>query len=204
MLEIGGWRFVRLALVRLFVAVEPGESVRSTAADAAREFQRRLGTTLRARWVAPEKMHLTVRFIGHVDDTRVDALLDALRPSLAVAPFDLETGTCGVFPPSGPPRALWLGLSAGLASLAAMHDEFDRRLGPLGYEPEHRPFNAHLTLARVKDAPRGSAAIVREAVRTIAPAHARSRITHATVFQSVPSPNGSSYRPLVTVECGGR
>jgi 2'-5' RNA ligase len=190
--------------MRVFVAVEPGERVRSAAADAAREFQRRLGTKLRARWVPTEKMHLTVRFIGHVDDARVGALLDALRPSLPVAPFDLVTGTCGVFPRSGPPRALWLGLTAGVASLAAMHDEFDRRLGPLGYEPENRPFSAHLTLARVKDAPRGSAALVREALRAIVPARSRSRITHATVFQSVPSPNGASYRPLVTVECEER
>jgi 2'-5' RNA ligase len=153
--------------------------------------------------VAPEKMHLTVRFIGHVDDTRVGATLEALRPSLPVAQFDIEVGRCGVFPPSGPPRALWIGLSSGTASLAAMHDEFNRRLAPLGYEPENRPFNAHLTLARVKDAPKGSAAVVREAVRAIVVSPSRCRITHATVFQSIPSRDGSSYRPLVSVELTG-
>ena len=187
--------------MRLFVAVEPDEGVRSAAADAAREFQRRLGAKLRARWVSPEKMHLTVRFIGRVDDTRVGAILDALRPPLPISPFDIELGGCGAFPPTGPPRALWIGLSAGMAPLAAMHDEFDSRLGPLGYEPEDRPFNVHLTLARVKDAPRGSAAVAREAVRAIVPARSRCRVTHATVFQSVPSPNGSSYRPLLSVLC---
>jgi 2'-5' RNA ligase len=145
-------------------------------------------------------MHVTVRFVGHVDDTRVGAILDALSPALPVAPFDIDVGRCGVFPPGGPPRALWIGLSSGTASLAAMHDECNRRLRPLGYAPGNRPFNAHLTLARVKDAPRGSAAVVREAVRAVVPSAARCRVTHATVFQSVPSPDGSSYRPLLSVE----
>ncbi|HEX6463624.1 MAG TPA: RNA 2',3'-cyclic phosphodiesterase, partial [Vicinamibacterales bacterium] len=146
-------------------------------------------------------MHLTVRFIGHVDDTRTAAVLGALRPPLPVPPFDIELGSCGVFPASGSPRVLWIGLSAGAGSLGAMHDEFNRRLRPLGYDPEDRPFNVHLTLARFKTPPRGSGAAVREAARAVMPSRARCSVAYATVFQSILSPKGPKYHPLLTVEC---
>ena len=187
--------------MRLFVAVELGENIRAAAADAGREFQRRLGPALKARWVPAENMHLTVRFIGHVDNTRAEIILEALRPPLPVPPFDIELGSCGVFPASGSPRALWIGLAAGAGSLGAMHNEFNRRLRPLGYDPEDRSFNVHLTLARFKDAPRGSGAAVRTAAQGIVPARARCPVTQATVFQSILSPKGATYRSLLKVEC---
>jgi 2'-5' RNA ligase len=144
-------------------------------------------------------MHLTVRFIGHVADEAVPALLDGIRPPLAIPPFELALGECGVFPPSGPPRVLWIGLQHGQPGLRAMHDEFDRRLLPLRFEPENRPYSAHLTLARIKDAPRGSGRSVRETVRTVRPRAAACVILHATVFESRVSSQGARYSPLLRI-----
>jgi RNA 2',3'-cyclic 3'-phosphodiesterase len=185
--------------MRLFVAVELDENAIRVAADTAAELRRDVGSALHAKWVPPENMHLTVRFIGHVDDPRAPAILDALAPPLDIAPFDVELGPCGMFPPSGPPRVIWIGLTQGLPSLAAMHGEFDRRLLPFGFEPEHRPFSAHLTLARVKDAPKGAGHALREALRRIPPSSAPSHITRATIFQSHLSPKGPRYEPLTRV-----
>jgi len=160
---------------------------------AAEELRRRLGGTLNAKWVSQANMHLTVRFIGHVPDERVPATLDALRPPLTLEPFDLVLSHCGVFPTHGPPRVLWMGVTEGQSSLRAMHDEFNRRLLPLGFQQESRAFNAHLTLARVKDPPRGAAASVREALRALRIAPVRCRISDAAVFESRLSPSGSIY-----------
>jgi 2'-5' RNA ligase len=182
--------------VRLFVAVEIDDTARRTAAAAAEALRRAIGPALKARWVAVENMHLTVRFIGHVEDDRAPALVDALAPPLDIPPFDIEFGGCGVFPPGGPPRVLWIGVSHGLPFLAAMHDEFDRRLRPLGFEPDARPFSAHLTLARVKDAPKGSSAAVRDALRRVTQPVMRSHVSRATTFQSHASPNGPRYEAV--------
>ena len=73
-----------------------------------------IGPGLKARWVPPENLHLTVRFIGYVDDGRAPALLENLTPPLDITPFDLELGGCGAFPSSGSPRALWIGLTPGM------------------------------------------------------------------------------------------
>jgi RNA 2',3'-cyclic 3'-phosphodiesterase len=185
--------------MRLFVAVELDESVRAAAQEIARQLQRRIGDTLRPKWVPPENMHLTVRFIGHVVDQRLPSVLAALEPSLSASPFDIALGACGVFPPHGPPRVLWIGLNEGLPSLRAMHEEFNRRLLPLGFEPETRPFSAHLTLARIKDAPGGSGAGVREALQHVRPTPARCRLTEAVLFDSRTSPKGSTYTALLRI-----
>jgi len=187
--------------MRLFVAVELSGDCIHVATEIAARLRRDVDPTIRATWVAPANMHLTVRFIGHVDEARAPAILEALAPPLDIAPFDVELGGCGMFPPSGPPRVIWIGLAQGLPSLAAMHHEFDRRLLPFGFEPENRPFSAHLTLARIKDAPKGAGAALREALRRIPPPGVRSHITSATVFQSHLSPKGPRYESLRHVSC---
>src|SRR5205814_2164839 len=97
--------------------------------------RRSIDPHLRAGCIAPVNMHLTVRFIGQVADDRVADVLAVLTPPLRMPAFDVELGGCGAFPTSGPPRVIWIGLTEGLPSLSLMHDEFDRRLAPLGLEP---------------------------------------------------------------------
>jgi len=185
--------------MRLFVAVELDETTRKAAETAAKELRERLKPALNPKWISPANMHLTVRFIGHVADERVPIVLDALAPSLEMGAFDIGLSECGAFPPHGPPRALWIGLRDGAASLSAMHYEFNRRLLVLGLQPEARPYTAHLTLARIKDAPRGSGRAVREAIAHIHVTPTRCRIQDATVFESRLSPKGSTYVSLLRV-----
>jgi 2'-5' RNA ligase len=187
--------------MRLFVAVEFDEAVRDAADRVASELRARLDARVKARWVDADKMHLTVRFIGHVADDRVATVLEALRPPLPIAPFDTALGECGVFPRSGPPRVLWIGLQDGLPSLKAMHDEFNQRLVSLGLAAEDRPFRPHLTLARVKDAPRDASRSMREMVAAVRVPLLRCHVTAATVFRSSLSPRGSTYTRLLTVPC---
>src|SRR5215471_9152045 len=101
--------------MRLFVGVELDGPVLATVQDTASALRQRIGETLRARWLPPANLHVTVRFIGHVADDRVPSILDALSPPLALSPFDLALGECGVFPQHGPPRVLWIGVTNGLS-----------------------------------------------------------------------------------------
>jgi RNA 2',3'-cyclic 3'-phosphodiesterase len=186
--------------MRLFVAVEIDDHARRVAEATAEALRVAIGPALKARWVPVENMHLTVRFIGHVEDERAPAVIEALTPPLDIPQFDIELGGCGVFPPSGPPRVLWIGLTHGLAGLAVMHEAFNRRLLPFGFEPESRPFSAHLTLARIKNAPGGAGRVVREVLRQMTPPIATSHVVRATIFRSHLSSKGPRYEPVAFAE----
>jgi 2'-5' RNA ligase len=181
--------------MRLFVAVELDEAVRAAAATTARELEVRLGDGVRARWVPASNLHLTVRFIGHVAEERVPVVLQTLSSPLTIAPFDIELSGCGRFPPRGAPRVLWIGLTRGVSNLASLHAEFNRRLGPLGYEPEARAFSVHLTLARIREA-RVNAKDVDRMLATVQTGAMKQRIASVTIFESRLSPSGPRYLSL--------
>lgn len=192
--------------MRLFVAAEPSEQVRRSAVAAIERLRERLDAAQASRglrWVPAENLHLTVWFLGEVSDARATAVLDAMRPALAAPAFELHLAGFGAFPPSGPPRVLWMGVTRGLGELARAHDEIGERLQPWGFPPHGRAYSAHLTVARVKEQPHGAArAAVRQAIAHV-PADAGScRIEELTVFRSRTAPDGAAYERLLRVPLG--
>jgi RNA 2',3'-cyclic 3'-phosphodiesterase len=185
--------------MRLFVAVELSDAAREMAARVVGDLKRALARRLDARWVAPGNMHLTVRFIGYVKDERAAAVLAALAPPLAIAPFDIEFGGCGRFPPRGAPRVIWIGVPRGVSALAALHEECNRRLSPIGYEPEDRAYSAHLTLARIKDSRPADARQIDGACDGIVTGALKQRVEALTVFESRLSASGANYRSVLTI-----
>lgn len=181
--------------MRLFVGVELSHEVRALAAAAAGDLRHAVAQTLDARWVSADNLHITVRFIGYVPGERLSPMLVALTQPLDLAPFEIEFGGCGRFPPRGAPRVLWIGLSAGLSSLAALHEAFDRRIAPLGYPRESRRFGAHVTLARVKQA-RGSVKSVDAALDSVRMPPVSQRVESVALFESRLSPRGAVYDVL--------
>jgi 2'-5' RNA ligase len=186
--------------VRLFVGIEVDDAVRASAAAIARPAATVLAPYLAIRWVAAENLHLTLWFLGEVPEPRATAVLNGVGPFFDVSPFDLHIGGFGAFPPSGLPRVLWLGVQQGQHSLAELHRALVPRLQPLGFEPERRPFSAHLTLGRVKAA-RGVARPreVRALWRDLPADAGVCRIEWITVFRSTLSSKGAVYEPLVRV-----
>jgi 2'-5' RNA ligase len=187
--------------VRLFTAVELDPAVRSAAARAAAELRRaieRANPLFRARWIPEDNFHVTLVFLGEVPDARVPAVLAALEPPPTVPAFVLTLGRFGAFPATGMARILWLGVDEGSAALAALHGEVAARLQPLGFEPERRPYHAHLTLARVADDARGDRAIRRLLQECTVEAGA-SPAGHVTLVRSRLTPKGAVYEPLLRV-----
>lgn len=186
--------------MRLFAAIELPEDVRARLASAAADLRGRLRRSVDARWVEAEKLHLTVRFIGQVEDDRAPALIERVRAPVPLPPFDVRFGACGVFPPSGSPRVIWIGVAEGAASLSGIHRELNDRLMPFGFEPEHRPFSAHLTLARVRTARSGGK--IRAAVGAFTVPDVRCHVSHVTLFRSHLSPRGSRYDVVAAIPLG--
>ena len=156
----------------------------------------RLSGELRSRisWTRPGNWHLTLKFLGEVDEARLPDLSDlsdlsglpglsdlsdlpglsdlsdlsdlirALR-AISFAPFALAVGRAGGFPQAGAPRVLWAGLTQGQAESARLAAQVEQALVPLGFAPEERPFAPHLTLGRVRQASQDDAwALVERAV----------------------------------------
>jgi 2'-5' RNA ligase len=101
------------------------------------------------RWTPRENLHLTVRFVGNVERTMVDALAAALaqRP---LAAFDLELGDIGTFGRGRAARVVWLGLLAGAEAATALAAMVEEECVRAGLPAESRPYQAHLTLARAR------------------------------------------------------
>ena len=189
--------------MRLFVAAEPSDDVRREAAACAARLRRRLegaDAGHGVRWIPAQNLHLTVWFLGEVSDARASAVIESLAPPIKAPSFELHLAGFGAFPPSGPPRVLWIGVTHGLTQLAQAHDEIGERLAPWGFAPEPRAYSAHLTIARVKEPTRGAARrAMRDAVFAEACDSGSCRVQSLTIFRSRTSPHGASYEPLLRV-----
>ena len=182
--------------MRLFVAVDLDAPARAVAARSARALATRLNRDDQpspVRWVAPEQLHFTLRFLGEVSDRRVELVRRAFR-----APWETRTFTAGLtgvdlFPLSGAPRVVWLGVDEGLDGMVVLKTELDRRLAPISVEPEPKPFRVHLTLGRV----RRKAAISGPALRSVLGDHrpeaARWVVDRVTLYESRLSFRNTTY-----------
>lgn len=134
--------------LRLFVALElPPDVLRALVAvqrDLRTQFPGRA-----ARWVRPEGIHLTLKFLGDVPSDQVADLGSALRAAAeGRAPFDLQAGGVGVYPNPKRARVVWAGVSGDLDALRNLKTAVEEHIAPLGYPTETRRFSPHLTLAR--------------------------------------------------------
>jgi RNA 2',3'-cyclic 3'-phosphodiesterase len=136
--------------MRLFIALEIPEAVRREVARRVAGLRERLP---RARWVDPEMMHLTLAFLGETAPDKVPALAAALREACAPHPsLALRLAGGGTFPPKRPARVAWIGVlgeNRAPEDLAAVQAAIvGAAVEAIGFEPEERPFRAHVTLAR--------------------------------------------------------
>jgi 2'-5' RNA ligase len=181
--------------MRLFVAVDLSEDARQAiAAEQERIAAALADARARLKWVRPGHMHLTLVFLGEVEDARVPLVVDAVGRDVDAPPFDVTFAGAGVFPPHRAPRALWVGVGAGASELTALQQEVTRRVAALGVALDDRPFSPHLTLGRWRtsrssDGRRALAAVRQGAI-------ARVRVTSATLYHSHLSSSGPTYTAL--------
>lgn len=137
--------------MRLFVALLLEEPVLEEL-KRIQESLRAADSLNRVRWVGPDGFHLTLQFLGEVTPQNLPPLQDALAASLEAAPVpSLSLSGLGAFPNWRRPRVLWLGLESVGPHLESLHTLVLSATQPLGWEPESRPYQPHLTLGRVRD-----------------------------------------------------
>lgn len=134
---------------RTFIALDPGKAVQDRLV-ALQESLQRLG--IDAKWVERDNLHLTLLFLGEVNERDLLAVCRAVGRDAATFPaFTLTLEGTGCFPNARRPRVLWAGLGQGTPETIALHDLLENSLLELGcYRREARPFSPHLTLGRVR------------------------------------------------------
>lgn len=177
---------------RLFVALALPDHVRAALSRLRRGFPG-------ARWVAEENFHLTLRFIGAVDNRAMDdiaAQLDRVREP----GFDLELNGFGCFETKGRARALWARVVAN-DELLHLQRKVDTALDAVGVERETRRFKPHVTLARFKDAPLG---LVNDFICEASPFSTEQfPVGSFTLYRSFLHRDGPIYRPEVVYPLDG-
>lgn len=178
--------------MRVFLALELGEDLRAGVEALLRE----LGPRLRqARWVPPENVHLTLRFLGETSEEVVRGLVERLRPALdGVPPFAVTFAGLGVFPDPRRPRVLWVGVPSPPPALFEAQSAIERAVREAGLSPERRPFEPHLTVARFRRPERRVGAVL-DAFPTDRVLGTLD-VSEVTCFESELGREKASYRPL--------
>ncbi len=171
--------------MRLFVAIELPDQVRAKLAGLRTELSG-------ARWIPAEQLHLTLAFLGEVPAAMLEPLCSALA-RVQQAPFELSFDRLGCFPSHHNPRVLWIGFEQQPA-LLQLAEQINRAVTSCGLPLEERPFNAHITLARLKQPAPGAVA------RFLATPQ-NGELPHLSVrefvlFQSLLAPQGVFHKPL--------
>jgi len=186
--------------VRLFIAVDLDDAVREACRRISRGIDKRIrpiASGCDLKWVAPENLHITVRFIGHVSDEIAAGITGVFVAPIPQPGFEAALDRPSVFPPAGAPRVIWVGLAEGSEQLRLVHDEVERRLQTIAVPAEDRAFTAHLTLARFRAPVGGAGAAIRRALGDVPVAAIRWPVRRVTLYESRLSPKGPTYRPLV-------
>jgi RNA 2',3'-cyclic 3'-phosphodiesterase len=184
--------------MRLFVAVDIDDRTRggvARAIDALRTAMEPAQSSARVSWIAPDRLHLTLQFIGQVSEEAAAAIEARLGPRFDLTAFEMRLGSIGAFPRGGRPQVIWLGIDRGADALAALHEAVERRLADVPFRRESRAFSPHLTLARFKRG--GTRADVERIARLPLEPGAGCTIDHVTLYESRLSPRGPTYTPLL-------
>lgn len=186
-----------MKVIRAFIAIELPHDIQQCLGKVSTELKQQ-AKDAPVRWVAPENIHLTIKFLGDVSVNNIEVLKDMLlAETLKQEPFEISMGGLGAFPNTRHPRVIWVGVEAP-EELYSLQRAIEMQSIRLGYSPDKRPFSAHLTLGRV--ARHASPAQVRIISKVINNYHLGflgvARVDHIALFKSDLKPTGPIYSRL--------
>ncbi len=175
--------------MRLFIAIELPDEIRKALSD----LQKELGpVTDTARWVKPESIHITLKFIGEVAEPKIEEI-DLAAGAVSWKPITVTVKNVGFFPGNLSPRVFWAGMEA--PSMEGLAEALDTRLERIGVEKEQRAFRGHITLARSRES-RIDSALVTAAARYETHEFGSFIADRFFLIQSTLRPEGAVYKKL--------
>lgn len=181
-------------MLRTFIAVNLPDEVRDRIGEFQKILQENRGPV---KWVRPEGVHITLKFLGNVEVPRISEISQVLEIILRkYAPFSITVGGVGCFPHPNRPNVLWIGIHEGKEVLINMAKEIDGALDRLGFPKETRPFSPHVTIGRVGKGGKAQPVVERMFQKGFAP-HSFS-VQCVDLMKSQLTPQGAMYSCLQT------
>lgn len=183
--------------MRAFIALEVSDAIKETLARAESHLKY---SGADVKWVNPDAIHLTLKFLGDITDNKAEEVRSALDSiSLKAKSFELTVEGIGAFPGTGHPRVIWAGLEKGAVETVSLAGRIDEEMAMLGFTRESRPFSPHLTIGRVRSARNIGklmekfASVASSIAFSAAPQH---KVSSLILFQSTLTPHGSIYTKI--------
>jgi 2'-5' RNA ligase len=190
--------------IRSFIAIELPDPVKaslSSLKDRLRPAEHHY-----VKWVGPEGIHLTLKFLGNIAKDRVPQIKEAIaQVSQDVSPFQLQISRLGAFPNVQRPQIIWVAITGEVEKLAMLQRGIEQALVPLGFAPESRSFTPHLTLGRLRE--RVSSGERRRIGELIMATEFESslamEVNGISLMRSKLTPSGAIYSRLALIELKG-
>ena len=186
--------------IRCFIAIELPDEVKAGLHQLQAELK--LPGHTFVKWVAPESVHITLKFLGNIDPEKVTPITRIIEQAgKTFSPFQLETGEVGAFPNLRQPRVLWLSIRGELDKLIALQQRIDDGLTQLQFAKETREFTPHLTLARLRQgtSPRERREFGELVMKTPIEANYNINVDSISLMKSQLLPSGAVYSRLSQV-----
>jgi 2'-5' RNA ligase len=187
-------------LIRSFLAIVIPIAVLNKIKEVQEDLK---SSGIDVRWVNPGKIHLTLKFFGSIDESRIEPIVESIRePVLATPPFSLQVTGLGAFPHFKNPRVIWVGLVDGKDVLIPFQKGLEARLDGIGFPREDHPFQPHLTLGRAKSS-RGRDELVGKMEKYKEEEFGEFQAEELILFKSELTPSGPIYTRLRELRLGG-
>lgn len=193
-----------MSVIRAFIAVDLPPDLRARLAEICDGLCAEMGQ-VPVRWVPPEKMHLTLKFLGDVSLNNVSVLQDILSgETVDREPFVISLGGLGAFPKVRRPRVIWVGVEAP-PELEALQRGIDKQTARVGYPPDRRPFSPHITVGRVsRNASPAEVRVIGDALNEANIGYLGvARVQAVHLYRSDLQSGGAVYHRLFTAELEG-
>ena len=187
-------------MIRSFLAIEVPKPILKKIEEVQGDLRSALADV---RWVNPEKIHLTLKFFGNIEESRIDLIVKSIEePIRNTLPFSIIVRGVGAFPSLKTPRVIWMGLVDGKEVLTSLQKQMEKELGKIGFQPEDRPFHPHLTLGRMKLG-RGKEDLMGRMEQHKEEEFGVFPVERVVLFKSDLRPIGPIYTPLRELRLGG-
>lgn len=182
--------------MRTFIAIELSKEIQ----DSLSFLQDKLkDARADVKWVSPENIHLTLKFLGEIDDKKLDKIIQIAEDiTKDKKTFYLRLSSIGAFPNINFPRVIWVGVDKGDAETKEIVEVLEEKIAKIGIPPESRAFSSHITIGRVR-----SSLNRKELIKSLdylqsnfGQENLELRVTKITVFKSTLTPKGPIYEVL--------
>jgi len=187
-------------LIRSFLAIEIPRTIQKKIEAIQEDLK---SSRADVRWMSPEKIHLTLKFFGNIDESTIDPIVKSIEgPLRTTFPFSLKVQGVGAFPHLKNPRVIWMGLVDEKEILTSFQRQLERELEKIGFKREERAFRPHLTLGRVKSS-KGREELTGRMERHREEGFGDFEVERIVFFKSDLKPSGPIYTVLREMRLGG-